>query len=52
MTRKDVSWIKKDKILLVDDNAIIQKVGKHILFRKGFEVVLADHGEMALKRQI
>ncbi|MBF0274588.1 MAG: response regulator [Nitrospinae bacterium] len=40
---------EKPKVLLVDDSLIIQKVGKQILFRKGFNVILADHGEMALK---
>jgi two-component system chemotaxis response regulator CheY len=36
-------------ILIVDDNFTIQRVISHTLRREGYEVILADHGLMALE---
>ena len=35
-------------VLLVDDSALMRRMGSHMLARKGFEVVTADDGDTGL----
>ena len=41
--------VKKDKILLVDDEKVIREVASRMLEKGGFQVLLADNGKKALE---
>jgi CheY-like chemotaxis protein len=46
----DDSWTGAGCVLLVDDEAVVREVGREMLIRLGFDVLLANDGHGAIER--